>query len=225
MAASIHTTSTNAVTPVWGLLRLAPNHCYTLFCTVGYNRECLVSSFSNQFTEISGKFHKGKFPQYTHWVEVTCSFISRYPATRKQPKSDEQMSNVWTRLEGVSTHTLNAVRLVFYCFRLSTYVSVWVYMLSSVCICMCLHVSACDTSGVNVQWWRRYTWKQVCPDFRGLKWRGSTVVTEGDKNVPVHQSCIQFHLVVQQGPGEMLALLVLSLNRKKNTYSLDRHSN
>ena len=245
MAASIHTTSTNAVTPVWGLLRLAPNHCYTLFCTVGYNRECLVSSFSNQFTEISGKFHKGKFPQYTHWVGVTCSFISRYPATRKQPKSDEQMSNVWTRLEGVSTHTLNAVRLVFFCFQLSAYVSVWVrmcqsecicvslsayavslsayvsvwvHMLSSVCICMCLHVSACDTSGVNVQWWRRCTWKQVCPDFRGLKWRGSTVVTEEDKNVPVHQSCIQFHLVVQQGPGEMLALLVLSLNRKKKKY-------
>ena len=47
-----------------------------------------------------------------------------------------------------------------------------------------------------------------------LKWRGSTVVTKEDKNVPVHQSCIQFHLVVQQGPGEMLALLVLSLNRK-----------
>ena len=55
----------------------------------------------------------------------------------------------------------------------------------------------------------------MCPDFRGLKWRGSTVVTEEDKNVPVHQSCIQFHLVVQQGPSEMLALLVLPLNRKK----------
>ena len=46
-----------------------------------------------------------------------------------------------------------------------------------------------------------------------LKWRGSTVVTKEDKNVPVHQSCIQFHLVVQQGPGEMLALLVLSLEK------------
>ena len=123
----------------------------------------------------------------------------------------------WTQFACVLLISAECIRV-----SLSAYVSVWVHMLSvwvhmlsSVCICMCLHVSACDTSGINVQWWRRCTWKQVSPDFRGLKWRGSTVVTEEYKNVPVHQSCIQFHLVVQQGPGEMLALLVLPLNRKK----------
>ena len=135
----------NAVTLMWGSLRLTPNHYYMLFCTVGYNRECLVSSFSNWFMKISGKSYKGKFPQYTHWVEATCSFfsfISRYPATRKQPKSDQQMSNVWTRLKFVSTHTLNTVRLVFW-FRLSAYVSVWVHMLSSAFVCMCLYTRIC----------------------------------------------------------------------------------
>ena len=130
----------NAATLVWGSLRLAPNHCYMLFytVTVGYNRECLVSSFSNRFTEISGKSHKGKFPQYMHWVEVTYSFfsfISRYPATRKQPKVINKCLT--------SGHILKLCPPTHWTkFALYSSDFGWVHMCQSECICVSLSTYA-----------------------------------------------------------------------------------
>ena len=58
----------------------------------------------------------------------------------------KKMSNVWTRLEVVSTHALNAVCVVFVCvcsLFVRVRLCVWVCSCASVCACVRPFVSAC----------------------------------------------------------------------------------
>ena len=74
---------------------------------------------------------------YTLCTSVVCNLY-----VFNVPKVLEQMSNIWTRLEVGSTHTMDVVCLAFVCVCLRASVCVCIGLRASAFICVCLHASA-----------------------------------------------------------------------------------